>query len=505
MRTVNLLFVLFGIASAFLFAETNTTECQLISSEEYMRVGDVDSKEIFLKTDFLYECNTTIVKKGECEIWDSQEEDYNASYRLDVTFKTEDFSGSSAELFNLVSAYNGVQYIWGGWKGICTDGTLTDFSWAEDPLYWASLALQAASGTDGMKEMSDVAKYGMCAAQAAIDIAGALRDYYDDSDIPCDPVDEFCGENDADSPDNIISMDIQNWNDALAQNPKLADYTEVVSNDGAIVVVKFTPQDTSGMTDVEKAAADKEAKKMMLTFKSVVVGVNAAICVGKTALGSKVGGVTTSSAGSSGSATSAANIVVTIVGTLDPITGAILKVVLDVAASFNSVDTCNDKGDAEEQGSRHLKTFTHRHYSLCHQTRVENDISSSFFTDYDNYYFCCYPDFVAKTLTEQIKAQLARDWSHCTDISFQDLEKVSFRACTDVERATPGMVDGKTIGWGASFAERQRAYQYQFKCLDYTDLNNHIKNKIGDIDNFKFEEQIRGLEEHTFIEDVQTP
>ena len=480
--------------SVFLQAETTTVDCELVSSEEYMRVGDVDNKEIFLKTDFLYECNTTTVKKGPCEKWESQEEDYNASYRQDVTFKTENFEGSSAEMFNLISAYNGVQYIWGGWKGICTDGVLADFSWAQDPFYWASLVTQTVSGMDIAQ--GEIAQYAMCTAQAAIGMGDALMNYNDDSEIPCDPVDEFCGENDADSPDNVVSMDIQSWNDALAGNPRLADYTEVVSNDGNIVVVRFSPQDTTGMSDVDKSAADKEAKEMMLTFKAIAVGVNAAVCVGKSALG--MGGGATSSVSGGASLTSAANIATTVIGTINPIVGAVLKIAIDIASSFEDVNSCHDKGDAEELGSRHLKTFTHKEYNLCHLTRIEEDIESSIFTDYDNYHYCCYPDFIAKTLTEQIKAQLARDWSHCTDITFKDLEKVSFRACSKEEISAPGTVDGKTIGYGASVSERERAFQFQYKCLDYTDLNNHIRNKIGGIDNFKFEEQLRGLQENHF-------
>lgn len=493
MQTVKLLPLL--LSGALCFAETTgTSDCSLTSSEDYMRVGDLDSKEIFTRTDYLYDCNTTTIKKGPCETWDTQHEEYNASYRQDVTFKSDNFDGSVAELFNLVSAYNGVQYIWGGWKGICSDGTLTDFTWAQDPLYWASLALQAV-GDLGYLPEGDLTQYGLCAAQAALGAGDALLDYNDDSKIPCDTIDEFCEEGDEESPDNIISIDEQNWNDAIAGNPKLADYTEIVSQENGIVTVKFSPQDTSNMTAAEKEGADKEAKELMLKFQSILIGVNVAICIGSTLTTGKA--TATSSVASNASLTSGATILTTAVGAFNPIAGAILTVAIDLATSFNDVDTCNKKKDAEEQGSRHLKTFTHKAYHMCHEIRVEQDIESSPFTKYDNHHFCCYPDVIARTLSEQIKAQLGRSWTHCTDITFQDLESVDFKSCTPSQIASGA--DGKIIRWDASFSERTGAFQYTNKCIDYTDLNTYIKNQIGGIDNFNFEEQIKGIEKNNFI------
>ena len=68
--------------------------------------------------------------------------------------------------------------------------------------------------------------------------------------------------------------------------------------------------------------------------------------------------------------------------------------------------------------------------------------------------------------------------------------------------ADPSTVDGKTIKWDATSSERARAFQYVHKCIDYADLNTHIKNQIGGIDNFNFEEQIKGIESNTFVEDI---
>lgn len=496
-----------SILIAFVLLYTHTAsaiECSLVSTEEYARVGDIDTKEIFTKIDYLYECNTTTEKQGPCELWESVQEDYNTSYRTDVFFKSEDFKGSSAELFNLVSAFNGVQYIWAGWKGICTDGTITDFSWAEDPLYWASLAVQAFGDEAGemLDIAADTAKYAQCATQAAIGAGDALMDHYDDDEVACDPVDEFCGENDADSPDKIISVDEQAWLDALAANPELIDYTTVVSQSDGIVVVRFEPKSTNGMTAVDAAAENEKAKEMELMMRGVVVGINAAMCIGAAALDMDV--TATSSTADTGSATSAASLLTSVVSQFNPVVGAVLNVAIQLASSFQNINTCQDKGDAEERGSRHLKTFSHKEYEMCHEYRVERGIESSAFTDYDNYHYCCYPDVVSRILVEQIKAQLARGWSHCTDITFTDLENVSFKSCTDTQMSDPGTVDGKTLPYNADVATRETAFQFKFKCIDYADLNNHIKNKIGEgIDSFNFEEQLTGLQENNFEVDTE--
>jgi hypothetical protein len=185
--------------------------------------------------------------------------------------------------------------------------------------------------------------------------------------------------------------------------------------------------------------------------------------------------------------------------------GAVLSLAIQLGSSFQNIDTCHDKGDAEEKGSRHLKTFSHKKYGMCHLTREEKDIDSSFFTDYDNYHYCCYPDVVSRILVEQIKSQLARGWSHCTDITFTDIEKVNFQTCSDSQINDVDTVDGKTIKWDATLAEKEKAFQFVHECIDYRDLAQYMKDKVGEgVDNFMFEEQLNMLQEGNFtVEDTQ--
>ena len=48
----------------------------------------------------------------------------------------------------------------------------------------------------------------------------------------------------------------------------------------------------------------------------------------------------------------------------------------------------------------------------------------------DGYEYCCYDQIMTKILVEQLKAQLGRDWAHCTGITLRDLNYISFKQCS---------------------------------------------------------------------------
>ncbi|WP_287941957.1 hypothetical protein [Aquamicrobium sp.] len=473
---------------------SKTTECKIIGSQDYGRVGDVDGKEIFSKTDYLYECNTTTNKQGPCEKWETKKESLKGDFKENVAYKDE-IGGGPGELFSLVSAFNGVQYIWAGWKGICTDGTITDFSWAKDPLFWASTVLQAFGEDFGLSAKA------ACLTSAGLAAGDALVQYTQDDDYVCDPVDEFCDSVDSsDSPDDVISLDEQTWNDALAAYPDLVNYTNVISNEDGIVVVRFQPQVVNGMGADQTSSAAKEAqdkaKEMQLVMDGVVVAAQAATCFLPTEKPDSGGSGDIVQGG--GSLTSIETLFSSVVGYWNPAFGAALKVAMKIATSFQSIDTCNNKDDALSKGSRHIKTLTHKAYGMCHMIRDEEKDSSPF-TSYTNYHYCCYPDAVSRSLIEQIKAQLGRDWQHCTDLTFQDLEKINFQSCEPTMMSDPGTVDGVKIKWDASFSERQSAFQYKFKCIDYTDLKKTFTQSLGfSVENFKFDNQFNELQQSNF-------
>lgn len=509
-RAITVLF----ISTSLIFAQ-----CRLLTVENYMRVGDVDGKEIFTKSDYLYECNTTVTKQGPCEKWKSEREEFNGTKIPKIAIKEESFNGSATEMFNLIAAYNGIQYIWAGWRGICTDGTITDFSWAKDPLYWAGIAMQAygsdmfggnaaPSGATNVSTGATSAatttatktfmqKYGSCLVQAGLGAASVVQKLNDDGSGGCDPVDEFCDEDEADSPDKVISVDQQTWDDMLMQTPELANYTEVLSSENGIVVVRFNPNDQIQKKLAGKDADDarQKAKEMEAMFGAAKVAIGAAVCAGTAAFGESK---SSSAPRSTGSVTSASSLLTNFIGTWNHVLGAALNVLFGTVSSFKDVDSCNKMGDAEDMGGRHIKTFTHKRYDMCHLYNIEK--KGNFIAKYKNYHYCCYPDVTSRILSEQIKAQLARGWSHCTDITFTDLSKVDFKACTPLQMNDPGVLDGKNIKSTASQSEREKAFQFKFKCIDYTDLQNYIEKQIGEgaVNGFNFDNQLEKLQKDSF-------
>lgn len=513
MKTFLKMIITLFVSTSLIYAQ-----CRLLTVENYMRVGDVDGKEIFTKSDYLYECNTTTTKQGPCEIWKNEREEFNGTKIPKLAIKEESFSGSASEMFNLLGAYNGIQYIWAGWRGICTDGTMADFSWAQDPLFWAGVIMQAYGGdmfgsdaaANGATNASTGAtsaatttatqtfmqQYGSCLVQAGLGTASVLQKLNDDGSGGCDPVDEFCEEDEGDSPDKVISVDQQTWDDMLSQTPELANYTEIISSEDGIVVVKFNPNDEveKQLSSQNSEDARKKAKEMEAMFGAAKVTIGVAVCAGTAAFG----GSQNSNSNTNGSATSASSLITSLIGAWNPVLGAALNVIFNFVSSFKSVDSCNKQGDAEDMGGRHLKTFTHKRYDMCHMYNIEE--KGSLFSEYKNYHFCCYPDVTSRILSEQIKSQLARGWSHCTDITFTDLSKVDFKSCTSLQMNDPGTVDGKNIKSTASQSEREKAFQYKFKCLDYTDLQNYIEKQIGDgaVNGFNFDNQLEQLQKDSF-------
>jgi hypothetical protein len=170
-------------------------------------------------------------------------------------------------------------------------------------------------------------------------------------------------------------------------------------------------------------------------------------------------------------------------------------VVLEFATSFKNIDTCLNEDDAKEAGSRHQKTQETLPYNLCQPTK-EICVQEKFFgggCGLDGFFYCCYDQMLTKILVAQIKAQLGRDWAHCTGITLRDLNFVSFRQCTATDMADG--FDGTKIllkydeddklvspaGWDSS--KWQGSFQHKHKCIDLTEFKEYLEATFSqDID-----------------------
>jgi hypothetical protein len=81
---------------------------------------------------------------------------------------------------------------------------------------------------------------------------------------------------------------------------------------------------------------------------------------------------------------------------------------------------------------------------------------------------------MTKVLIEQIKAQLGRDWGHCTGITLRDLNYVSLRQCTSADMAT-GFDGAHKIGE----YNPEEAFQYKQRCVDMGEFLEYLKASLG--------------------------
>ena len=90
------------------------------------------------------------------------------------------------------------------------------------------------------------------------------------------------------------------------------------------------------------------------------------------------------------------------------------------------------------------------------------------------YWYCCYDQILTRILVVQLKAQLGRDYTHCTGITLRDLNYVSLRQCSVAEMQTG--IDGAAEG---SNHNPKDSYQYKNKCVDMREFIEYLQATIG--------------------------
>lgn len=489
MRFQKLLFF-FSLILSLQFVQADE-DCVIIQEQNFGAIGDTSGKDIYTKVEYTYECNTTTMVKGECAEW---RVDSNRHMALPedkpVVFKDEDFSGGLGQLALIFAGYSQLDHIWSGWKGICYDGVLEDFSWMSDPFMWASLIAQAM-GADAkeMKEFSEYAGYAQCAVQMGAAIGSAVQNYTED-EIPCDPIDEFCGDENEDSDENVMSVTKEAYDNLVADNPSYSEYIDIVDQQGDIYIIKIVQpiDDTAQQAAAEAAEAMEEIKQIMLAIESAFIAYDAYSCF------SAAGDGTQNIGGSSNDTNPVQKAITGGVSRAIAATGCVpcsiaFTLAVNLVNSFNDVDTCNDKDDAQEQGTRHIATYAHKTEDMCHFIRKKTE--EGIFTELDKFFYCCYDDVFSRILAEQVKAQYAKDWSSCSDITLKEVINIKMTPCSE------GMlgVDPETIAWDASYEQRQEAIQYRNKCIDFSELKAYLSEKFNaNIDEGMIYEQLEDIQ-----------
>ena len=514
------------IAPIYLLAEDNTNPvtktCSLPTIEETFPMGDTSGKYVLTKRIERRDCNLTMTVKGKCLKWKVTKENFTIKPDSYNTYKSNSNDDSMGQLMSTIGAYSQLSHLWSGWKGYCIEGTKKDFSWMSDPMFWATTAasygLDASSAATAAQTSSTAAQAGSTAAQASsttaqigqqvnswsasvsnginsalgtslkagfgkcliaygMNMAQSLKNFMTSDKVGCDPVDEFCGEDtgDSDSQDKIMTMDATKFNDLLASHPKYKEYLTIISTENNIVTFKFKRPDQNSA--VVGAQNQEAMQKAMQKVKDAEFAITTAVNTASLAACAGTGGATAqANYNKDNKIFSTQNVLNTAVGLMpaDPATKLALKLAIQLAYSFTNVNTCHNAKDAMKEGSRHEKTEESLPYGLCHFVEkdcVDKEVDKCIL---HAYHYCCYDQVLSKVLIEQIKAQLGRDWVHCTGITLRDLQYVSFRECSASDKKKGFDGAHQTGNY-----DPMDSYQFKAKCIDYTDLISYLRATVS--------------------------
>lgn len=571
--------------------------CVGTGEEEYLPVSDERGVSVLTRKEANRDCVLTKEVQGACIKWEQLDENFVIDADNYDAYRSRNHEGALGSLLATIGAYDQLEHLWSGWKGYCEIGTKSDMSWADDPMFWASLVASVIMGGSGdgaaagdaaykkaieegateaaaeaaRKSAQEAAKgfladtalgQGVNAAQDAMlgalgtwvgeKVAGCLisggfdmaRNLYQyaapvaKSDDKCDPVDEFCGDAATQTEESdIITIDKTQYEDMINQHPEFADQIIILSDNNGILSVRYKkPNEMEGVTAMSQADLEEmqeKMKRMQLIISSVITAGKIAFCMvagegGKKAVSNIDPGQTPDDGDNMLSVKNGVQMAINMIpaewlGPYGVLIKAALTILVNYVSSFDKVNTCTNKGDAEEAGTRHEKTNQSLKHNLCHFVKVEcldhcsGNSHLGFVKPLRGYHYCCYDQLLTKVLVVQLKAQLGRGWENCTGITLRDMNFVSFRQCTEaqmkdgIDGALPGIsmkrgnlvpyfsnipgvsssfsikkgavpmgdVDG-TIHASAGGYDPTETFQYKHKCIDLTEFKEDLKAQIGD-------------------------
>lgn len=511
---------LFLLSSTVVIADE--VVCKLNYSQPYDYIGDVSGKYINTKEDFFYKCVRTTTVEGPCLKWGDTIESstqYTNEIQTKTYFKTENYEGSIGTLLSVINSMDKANKIWSGWHGICTQGADDgNWDWLSDPYVLAGYALtsfgiyassEAASASEAVDEarkagttwenierakkfadaamkVKKVVDYATCAVEAGIDLAQMIEEYNSD-DMSCDPVDEFCDEinQENEKDEQIFTIPREKYNEFMEENKddsELMKFLLILNEDDDVVTLKVvnpgvSETDAESMKEAQEKA--KALKEKVLKIKALISSVQLSLCVASVSSGNEAS--TSSSDDDGEDVTSTENLTKMALqqglSAWNPAVGMAFSIGSRLYESYQTIDTCSSQSDASNKGTRHEATYHAIKADLCHLVQVEKKGDEALATYKKVYKYCCYDDVITRILAEQLKAQFAHDWQHCTDITLQELQEASFTQCDADE--LKNSIDGVELDIYATTKERMMAYQFTHKCIDTREIVDQMMKKFG--------------------------
>lgn len=504
------MFVRFGLpllvffAPHGLWAVAPTPGCTVLSEEQFEPIGDESGKKVYTKKQVFLDCEATTTVQGPCLEWEEQHDEIAVPEAPDVALEYKDFSANVGQVIAQIEATQlATKAMFSGVRGVCERGLTYNFDWLEDPSFWASAAMSAVgSGALGDSMAEFASGYSGCLLGGAMDMAaeGVNQMLYESN--ACDPVDEICdeGHNEQD-PGEIVSVTRDEWNEMVAAEPDFTNSVEVIELGAQFVIFRYYTLDelvgdTSGMDDDALREAQEAAKQQRLRIKAVAIGVQVAACSGAQYTGGA--GEDVANAGSGALDGNAVDAVVQgSLGMLPFPYGTMAQAAWKMLNSFDNINSCSNEDDAQGQGKRHQIAYRGLKFDTCRLNFDECVFSNGLGVGGDclrtRYTYCCYDSPLSMEMMIQMKAQLGKDWMHCTGITLAEFAAVKWRQCTADEMASAP--DGADMRGPIGSYDMTDSFQFKHHCMDMEGIINYIKSQIpGDFDDTKALDMIRDLD-----------
>lgn len=544
MRTINL--ISRSLLTAFIctssYAATVSSNCTV--SEEIFNepVGDQSGKIVVTGKKVFRQCVDRTIVKGDCLEWEVTADEYKVGRLADIAKIEMINSGNIGDALTVLGAVSQTDHMFNGVKGRCVYGIAQDFSWLEDPMFYAGLLMdylgsdqfqdsyvneyQDAKGVVQNAEKAKTAgvlnqgytvapkytafaqmysqygSYAICAVSATADMMGAAQQFYSD-DSECDPVDEFCGAENGgtDDPGLVQTLSVAEFNQLIAQDSTIMNYIQVLDDGSSNGYVTFRIVDNANavldntQTQQQIQAARDQAKLKTTQIKVAISGVKAAACLGSAAMDSNTPPDDSGGGNSTASQIKSGGLQMGISMLLPFPYNSLATIALKLFQSFQSVDSCSIEDDANAQGQRHVIAYRGLRFGTCHEilnpsVKEKSPIGTPMLHERN---MCCFDSETSKILMTQMHAQVGKGWAHCTGISLNELAHISWRQCSASEMSD-GFDGARVRGVEGSDYSMKDSFQYKNQCMDLAEFKNYIESQIpANYDNSQVMEMLQHM------------
>ncbi len=139
-----LFYLLVGISIALASDASTNKSCKITSQKLSGQVCDFTGKCLYAKRSTDFEC---VEVKQELIGYKSyvQKTSDGSLTIAPIYYENKNFKGQLVPAFAAAAQMDSTIHVFSGWSGMCEKGTFTDFSWTQDPMFWASMAMSAYS------------------------------------------------------------------------------------------------------------------------------------------------------------------------------------------------------------------------------------------------------------------------------------------------------------------------------------------------------------------------